>query len=64
VRRRPPGGGDPIELDCLILGITYDVKPEEWQITWDLAPAERVLEGYWYLGRVGRSELGTTTVLA
>jgi hypothetical protein len=64
VRRRPPGGGAPIELDCLILGITYDVKPEQWEVTWDLAPAEQILEGYWYLGRAGRSELGTTTVLA
>ena len=62
VRRRPPGGGATIELDCLILGITYDVKPEDWTITWDLAPAEPVLDA-WYLGHPGFSELGTTTVL-
>lgn len=65
VRRRPPGGGDMIELDCLILGMTHDITPSSWQITWDLAPSEQLLEGYyWYLGQAGASELGTTTVLA
>jgi len=62
VRRRPPGGGDPIELDCFILGVTHDITPSFWEITWDLAPAEQLLDR-WYLGLVGHSELGTTTVL-
>jgi hypothetical protein len=63
VRRRPPGTGAMIELDCFILGVTYDVTPNGWEITWDLAPAEEFIDGYWYLGVPGRSELGTTTVL-
>jgi len=62
VRRRPPGGGDMIELDCLLLGVTHDITSDGWQITWDLAPAEPVLDA-WYLGRSGFSELGTTTTL-
>ena len=62
VRRRPPGGGDPIEVDSLIVGITYEIDPNGWQVTWDLEPT-RVHEGYWYLGVAGMSELGTTTKL-
>jgi hypothetical protein len=64
VRRRPPGGGAMIELDCFILGVTLDITPSFWEITWDLAPAEEFIDGFWYLGVTGRSELGTTTVLA
>jgi hypothetical protein len=64
VRRRPPGGGDMIEVDSLVLGVTYDISPADgWVITWDLAPAEPILDA-WYLGRAGHSELGTSTVLA
>lgn len=63
VRRRPPGGGDPIEFECLVIGIDHEIAPEEWTITWDLAPSDLIV-GAWYLGHPGYSELGTTTVLA
>ena len=63
ILRRPPGGGAAIDVDCLILGVTHDITPEFWEITWDLAPAEVLLEGYWYLGLAGHSELGISTVL-
>ena len=63
IRRRPPGGGVLIEVDCLILGVTYDVTPEFWEITWDLAPAEELIDGLWYLGLPGHSELGVNTAL-
>lgn len=62
VRRRPTGGG-LLQVDCLILGITYEIS-DFWEITWDLAPAEQILAGYWYVGIGGASELGTTTKLA
>ncbi len=51
-----------IELDCLLLGVTHDITPSFWEITWDLAPAEPLLDA-WYLGHLGYSELGTHTVL-
>lgn len=63
VRRRPPGGGDMIELDALVIGIDHDIAPEDWTITWDLAPTDLVVDA-WYLGHPGYSELGTTTILA
>lgn len=63
VRRRPPGGGAMVELDCLVLGVTHDITPSFWEISWDLAPAEPLLDA-WYLGHTGFSELGTSTVLA
>ena len=63
ILRRPPGGGAAIDVDCLILGVTHDITPEFWEITWDLAPAELLLEGFWYLGLAGHSELGVTTIL-
>jgi hypothetical protein len=61
VRRRPPGTGAVIELDCYVIGITYNIG-QFWEITWDLAAAETLLDA-WYLGTVGFSELGTTTIL-
>lgn len=62
VKRRPPGGGAAISVDSLILGVTYDISPNGWEITWDLAPAEPVLAA-WYLGHSGMSELGVSTIL-
>ena len=62
--RRRPGGGGLIDLDCLILGVNYTINPDAWEITWDLAPMQKIFQGYWYLGVSGRSELGDTTKLA
>jgi hypothetical protein len=61
VNRRPPGSGAMISLDCYVIGITYEIG-QFWQITWDLAAAEVLLDA-WYLGTPGFSELGTTTIL-
>jgi hypothetical protein len=55
------GGGGTIDLDCYIIGITYEIG-QFWQITWDLAVAEELIHA-WYLGLAGFSELGTTTRL-
>ena len=57
VRRRPPGGGEMIELTCFVIGVTYDITPDVWEITWDLAKARTFMDP-WLLGQVGRSELG------
>ena len=62
VRRRPPGGGGMIELHCRVIGVSYDITPDVWDITWDLAKAPRFVD-VWLLGQAGRSELGTTTAL-
>jgi hypothetical protein len=61
VNRRPPGVGDMISLECYVIGITYNIGTF-WEITWDLAMAETLLDA-WYLGTPGFSELGTTTKL-
>ena len=39
--RRPPGGGDPIEMDCFIRGITHEFGGEEWTTKWALQSATR-----------------------
>lgn len=39
--RRPPGGGDPIEMDCFIRGIEHTFGGEEWTTKWTLQSAER-----------------------
>jgi hypothetical protein len=61
VHRRPPGVGDMVSLDCYVIGITYNIG-QFWEITWDLAAAETLLDA-WYLGTPGFSELGVTTKL-
>jgi len=40
---RPPGGGDPIERDCFIRGISHDdLRPGSWgETTWTLQSAEK-----------------------
>jgi hypothetical protein len=41
VRRRPPGGGDPIERDVFIRGITHDIGPGSWITKWALQSATK-----------------------
>lgn len=62
VRRRPPGGGAMIELTCQVIGVTYEITPDLWETTWDLATALEVVT-QWLLGTAGSSELGVTTGL-
>lgn len=60
VIRRPPGGGDAIEQDCLIQGITHQLSGSLWTTTFALSPA--VMQG-WVLGSETQSILGTSTRL-
>lgn len=39
VKRRPPGGGDPIIRDVFIRGITHEIEPMQWSTEWALQSA-------------------------
>jgi hypothetical protein len=41
VIRRPAGGGDPIEHDCIIRGIEHDSDGAEWKVSYVLQDADR-----------------------
>lgn len=41
VLRRPPGGGDPIERDVFIRGISHDITPGSWVTKWALQSATK-----------------------
>lgn len=60
VRRRPPGGGDPIEQDAFIRGIQHEVTPGSWITRWALQSAAKqaffVLNNV-SLGRLDRNAL-------
>ncbi|WP_141579652.1 hypothetical protein [Actinomadura sp. WMMA1423] len=61
VIRRPPGGGDPIEMDCFIRGIVHEFGGEEWTTKWTLQSATRygrflVLDDV-LLGQLGSNRL-------
>ena len=60
VRRRPVG--DMIEQPSFIEGISYQITPGRWLITFALSSTSQQ-EGQWELGVVGLSELGVTTTL-
>ena len=60
VRRRPVG--DMIEQPSFIEGISYQITPGRWLITFALSSTSQQ-EGQWELGTVGLSELGVTTTL-
>lgn len=63
VRRLPPGGGTPLELDCHIEQISHRFavsdRGVEWRTRWELSPANP--NTYWVLGQ---SVLGANTRLA
>lgn len=61
VRRRPPGGGDPFTQDCHIEGVRQSWRPDRWQTTWQLSPADH--QAYWVLGDAVNGLLGVTTRL-
>ncbi len=61
VMRRPPGGGDPIQLDVFIESVDHRVGADEWVTTWSLSPASD--DVVWLLGVAGFTELGSTTKL-
>lgn len=64
VKRRPPGGGDPIEQDSFVEGIEHDARghPRNWSVTFRLSPADNTI--YWVLDSSVASQLGETTKLA
>lgn len=39
IRRRPPGGGDPIERDVWIRGVRHEITDRSWRTTWTLQAA-------------------------
>lgn len=62
LRRRPPGGGAAIDIECLIEGIEHDIQTTEWVTRWRLSPAD--VQEYWILNSLTLSVLGSTTKLA
>ena len=61
IKRRPPGGGDPIVLEVFIESVTHNVTAAEWVTTWGLSAASS--QTFWLLGEAGFSEIGETTTL-
>lgn len=43
IRRRPPGGGDLIERDVWIRGISHEGGPEHWKTVWTLQAATKTV---------------------
>lgn len=63
--RRPPGSLIQKVQDSLILSVEHrsTASPRRWQVTYQLTPRGDLIDQFWLLGVVGRSELGQTTVL-
>lgn len=59
IRRRPPGGGDAIDIDCIIEGIEHEIGAREWVTRWRLSPAD--MNSYWILNQ---GALNTTAKLS
>ena len=54
--------GDTIDQDCSVETIRHDIRPDNWDTTFSVAPlAAEELLSYWILGT---SALDTTTRLA
>jgi len=56
VKFQPPGGGDRIEREVLVQGISHRVTDEDWEIVLRTTPADAT--AVWLLGT---SQLGVTT---
>lgn len=56
VRRRPPGGGDLIERDVYIRGVSHEFDPGKWQTRWTLQHADTLEEGGTFV--IGDEDLG------
>jgi hypothetical protein len=59
VRRRPPGGGDPIEIESVIEHVQHTIAETVWTTVWRLSPAST--ETVWLLETPGASELEEST---
>jgi hypothetical protein len=62
VIRRPPGGGDPIELEVFIESVSHNISGAEWITTWSLSPVQA--NASWRWGVPGSSELNVSTRLS
>ena len=58
----PIAGGDVIDSDVIIEGISHSVRPGRWAVTFELSQPDPV--NYWRVGVVGASEIGETTIPA
>jgi hypothetical protein len=58
-RMTPEGGGDEIDKDVVIDGITHSVEPAHHVVTFQCTEVDATQ--YWILGLAGYSELGVTT---
>lgn len=58
---QPEGGGDPIDKDLAIDGISHSVTPGDHVVRFQCTEVDA--NQYWILGEAGFSELGQTTVL-
>ena len=62
VERTPQGIGDPISRDVLVVGISEELTPDNYELTLSIAEADT--SSYWLLGNSVYSVLGTSTRLA
>ncbi len=58
---QPEGGGDPIDKDLAIDGISHSLRPGEHVVRFQCTEVDS--NQYWILGLAGYGELGQTTVL-
>lgn len=63
VRLNPPGAGDVIQQDSYVEGIQWDIKPEDWRVSWDLVPVTRRAD-FWVLDDPVQGRLETNSRLA
>jgi hypothetical protein len=48
-RKRPPGGGDQVEREVFVRGISHEIGQRFWETTWTLQSASKV-GAFWTLG--------------
>lgn len=58
-RYQPTGGGDEIDKDVVMEGISHNIAPKQHVITFEATEVDATQ--YWILGRAGYTELGTST---
>ncbi len=56
---QPEGGGDPVDLDIAIDGISHAARPGDHVVTFQCTEVDSTQ--YWILGMIGYSELDQTT---
>jgi hypothetical protein len=56
---QPEGGGDPIDKDLAIDGISHAIRPGDHVVRFQCSEVDS--NEYWILGLAGYGELGQTT---